>query len=98
MSLARRGVVLPAAQARTLVSVAPALVPGQGAAIYSPGGKLLEGGDLLFHPGLDKALAALADEGPDIFYTGRYGEVLVDTVQAGGGAIGPADLSAYRVL
>jgi gamma-glutamyltranspeptidase/glutathione hydrolase len=98
MSLARSGVVLPAAQARTLVSVAPALVPGQGAAIYSPGGKLLEGGDLLFHPGLDKALTALADEGPDIFYTGRYGEVLVDTVRAGGGAIGPADLTAYRVL
>src|SRR5439155_25818252 len=44
ISLARSGVVLPAAQARTLVSVAPALVPGLGADIYSPGGKLLEGG------------------------------------------------------
>jgi gamma-glutamyltranspeptidase/glutathione hydrolase len=98
IGLARSGVVLPAAQARTLVAVAPALVPGPGAAIYSPGGKLLEGGDLLFHPGLDKALAALAEEGPDVFYTGRIGQVLVDTVRAGGGAIGPADLAAYRVL
>src|SRR5438128_110060 len=58
VSLARSGVALPAEQARTLVSVAPAMVPGAGAAIYSPGGKLLEGGDLLFHPGLDTALAA----------------------------------------
>jgi gamma-glutamyltranspeptidase/glutathione hydrolase len=98
MTLARSGVVLPAAQARTLVSVAPALVPGFGAAIYSPGGKLLEGGDLLYHPGLDKALAALADEGPAAFYTGWIGERLVETVRAGGGAIGPADLAAYRVL
>jgi gamma-glutamyltranspeptidase/glutathione hydrolase len=98
MSLARSGVVLPAAQARTLVSVAPALVPGFGAAIYSPGGKLLEGGDLLFHPGLDKALATLAEEGPDTFYTGWIGDRLVETVRAGGGAMGPADLAAYRVL
>jgi gamma-glutamyltranspeptidase/glutathione hydrolase len=98
ISLARSGVVLPAAQARTLVSVAPALVPGIGAAIYSPGGKLLEGGDLLYHPGLDKALMTLADEGPAAFYTGWVGEQLVETVRSGGGAIGPADLAAYRVL
>lgn len=98
VSLARSGVVLPAAQARTLVSIAPALVPGLGASIYSPGGKLLEGGDLLFHPGLDKALAALADEGPAVFYTGWIGERLVETVRLGGGAIGPDDLAGYRVL
>jgi gamma-glutamyltranspeptidase/glutathione hydrolase len=98
VSLARSGVVLPAAQARTLISIAPAMVPGVGAAIYSPGGKLLQGGDLLFHPGLDVALEALATEGPDVFYTGWIGERLTKTVRAGGGAIGPADLAAYRVL
>lgn len=98
VTLARSGVVLPAAQARTLVAVAPALVPGEGADIYSPGGRLLEGGDLLHHPGLDVALEALAEEGPAVFYTGRFGQLLVDTVRAGGGAIGPADLAAYRVL
>jgi gamma-glutamyltranspeptidase/glutathione hydrolase len=98
MQLARTGVVLPAAHARTLISVAPAMVPGAGAGIYSPGGKLLEGGDLLFHPGLDVALRALADEGPDVFYTGWIGERLVDAVRAGGGAIGPADLANYTVL
>jgi gamma-glutamyltranspeptidase/glutathione hydrolase len=97
-SLARSGVVLPAAQARTLVAVAPALVPGFGAAIYSPGGKLLEGGDLLYHPGLDMALTALAEEGPAAFYTGWIGERLVDIVRAGGGSIGPADMASYRVL
>lgn len=98
VSLARSGVVLPAAQARTLISVAPAMVPGVGAGIYSPGGKLLQGGDLLFHPGLDVALAALADEGPDVFYTGWIGDRLVEAVRAAGGAIGPEDLARYRVL
>jgi gamma-glutamyltranspeptidase/glutathione hydrolase len=98
ITLARSGVVLPTAQARTLASVAPALVPGEGAQIYSPGGKLLEGGDLLYHPGLDVALAMLAESGPSVFYTGPIARLLVDTVRAGGGALGLADLAAYRVL
>lgn len=97
ITLARSGVVLPAAQARTLTSVAPALVPGDGAAIYSPGGKLLEGGDLLYHPGLDVALGELAEHGPAVFYTGEIGRLMVDVVRAGGGAMGPADLANYRV-
>jgi gamma-glutamyltranspeptidase / glutathione hydrolase len=98
IALARSGVTLPAAQARTLASVAPALVPGEGAGIYQPNGRLLGGGDLLFHPGLDRALEALAQDGPDVFYTGRIGQLMVDTVRAGGGALGMADLAGYRVL
>jgi gamma-glutamyltranspeptidase/glutathione hydrolase len=98
ITLARSGVVLPAAQARTLVAVAPALVPGDGAAIYAPGGKLLEGGDLLYHPGLDVALSMLADQGPSVFYTGQIGRLMVEMVAAGGGTVGLADLAAYHVI
>jgi gamma-glutamyltranspeptidase/glutathione hydrolase len=97
ITLATSGVVLPAAQARTLVSVAAALVPGAGAAIYAPNGRLLEGGDLLFHPGLDRALQTLAEEGPSSFYTGKIGMDIVHAVRDEGGAMGPADLAAYRV-
>lgn len=97
IGLARSGVVLPAAQARTLTSVYQALVPGEGAAIYSPGGRLLEGGDLLFHPGLDLALATFAEEGVEAFYTGWVGSMLVEAVRAAGGVLGPADLAAYQV-
>jgi gamma-glutamyltranspeptidase / glutathione hydrolase len=96
--LARTGVVLPAAHARTLAAVFPALLPGDGAEIYAPGGQLLQGGDLLYHPGLHTALDALAEDGPAAFYTGHIGALLVETVRAAGGAIGPADLSAYRVV
>ncbi|MEV6634107.1 gamma-glutamyltransferase [Actinoplanes sp. NPDC051470] len=95
--LAETGVVLPAAQARTLVSCAPALAYGEGAAYYTPNGKLLEGGDLLFHPGLATALEGLADEGPAAFYTGAFARPMVDAVRSAGGALGLSDLSAYRV-
>jgi gamma-glutamyltranspeptidase/glutathione hydrolase len=97
-SLARSGVALPAPQARTLVSCEPALAYGDGASIYTPNGRLLQGGDLLFHPGLATALEGLATEGPAAFYTGAFAEVLVAAVREAGGALGPADLAAYRVL
>ncbi|GAA5192960.1 gamma-glutamyltransferase [Rugosimonospora acidiphila] len=97
INLARCGVVLPAAQALTLMSVFPALVPGAGAEIYRPGGRLLAGGDLLYHPGLDQALTMLAEQGPDAFYTGEIAKLTVEVVRAGGGALGPADLAGYRV-
>lgn len=96
-ALARTGVVLPQAQARTLVSCAPALAYGEGALCYMPNGKLLEGGDLLYHPGLATALEGLAAEGPSAFYTGAFAQVTVDAVRAAGGALGPLDLASYRV-
>jgi gamma-glutamyltranspeptidase/glutathione hydrolase len=96
-ALARTGAPLPETHGRTLVSCAPALAYGDGAAIYQPGGALLRGGDLLFHPGLATALDALAEDGPALFHTGAYAKLLVDTVRAAGGALGPADLAGYRV-
>ncbi|HZO66201.1 MAG TPA: gamma-glutamyltransferase [Kribbellaceae bacterium] len=98
ITLARSGVVLPAAQARTLGSVSPALLPGDGAHIYSPGGKLLEGGELLYHPGLDTALGLLAEQGPAAFYAGHIGQSIVKAVRAAGGVLGPVDLASYRVI
>jgi gamma-glutamyltranspeptidase / glutathione hydrolase len=98
IGLARSGTVLPTAQAVTLMSVFPALVPGAGAEIYRPGGRLLSGGDLLFHPGLDRALAILAEQGPAAFYTGAMAPLIVDTVRSAGGVLGPEDLATYRVL
>lgn len=98
IALARNGVELPAAQARTLASLAPALLPGDGAAVYSPHGRLLRGGELLYHPGLDTTLGILADDGPAAFYTGRLSTLLIDAVRAAGGALGPADLTSYRVF
>jgi gamma-glutamyltranspeptidase/glutathione hydrolase len=96
-ALARTGAVLPAAHSRTLESCAPALAYGDGAAFYAPEGKLLQGGDLLFHPGLSTAMDALAAEGPGLFHTGGYAGLLVDSVRAAGGTLSRADLARYQV-
>jgi len=96
--LAVTGAALPPAHARTLVPCSPALAYGEGAAIYAPGGRLLEGGERLFHPGLASALEAFAADGPALFYTGAYASLMVDTVRAAGGALGLNDLATYRVL
>lgn len=98
MNLARSGVLLPGPHARTLASLAPAMLPGFGAAVYAPEGRLLEGGDLLHHPGLDAAFGILSEEGPAAFYTGRVGQLMLAQVQAGGGVLSAQDLAAYRVL
>jgi gamma-glutamyltranspeptidase / glutathione hydrolase len=98
VELARAGVPVPAAHAKTLDFCAPALAWGEGAAVYTPNGRQLVGGDLLFHEGLATAMAELAASGPAIFYTGAYAKLMVDTVRATGGSLGPADLADYRVL
>ncbi|HEY0533627.1 MAG TPA: gamma-glutamyltransferase [Actinoplanes sp.] len=98
IDLARSGVKVTPAHARTLDACAPALARGEGAGVYTPGGRQLSGGDLLLHPGLDHALGGLAEEGPEIFYTGSYASPLVEAVRAAGGALGPRDLSRYRVM
>lgn len=95
--LARTGVRLPAAHARTLRPCVTALAYGAGAAVYQPDGVLLREGDLLYHPGLATALDALADEGPALFYTGDLAKITVDTVRAAGGSLGPRDLAAFAV-
>lgn len=97
IELAARGVPLPAAQAPTLRALSPALLPGDGAAAYAPRGRLLTGGETLRHHGLDTALRMLAEDGPDLFYTGELAERIVTAVRAGGGGLGRADLAAYRV-
>jgi gamma-glutamyltranspeptidase / glutathione hydrolase len=96
--LARTGTPTPEAHARTLDACAPALAWGEGAAIYTPNGRRLEGGETLFHPGLATALEGLAADGPSIFYTGEFASVMVEAVRAGGGTLGRRDLERYRVL
>ncbi|MEV4345440.1 gamma-glutamyltransferase [Actinoplanes sp. NPDC049596] len=98
IEIAHSGVAVPAAHARTLDACAPALAWGEGADVYTPGGRRLQGGDLLRHEGLGTAMERLAAEGPAVFYTGEYAEVLVDTVRKANGCLGPRDLADYRVL
>jgi gamma-glutamyltranspeptidase/glutathione hydrolase len=96
--LAAGGVSLSAQKALGLAVMREAMCLGDdGRAAYAPRGRLLQAGERLWHRDLDVAFAALRDEGPDVFYTGRIGEAMVDLVAAGGGALTATDLAAYRV-
>ncbi|BCJ71254.1 gamma-glutamyltransferase [Catellatospora sp. IY07-71] len=97
VELARTGTAMPQAHAVTLPALVEAMLPGDGGPAYAPGGRLLRGGDRLHHPGLADALAIIAEEGPGTCYTGKIGASIVESVRADGGALGPLDLSAYRV-
>jgi gamma-glutamyltranspeptidase/glutathione hydrolase len=95
--VATTGVIMPSAHADSLSALVEAMLLDQGGPIYAPDGRVLAGGDKLHHPGLADALALIAEEGPEVFYTGVLGRLLVESVRSDGGALGPADLAAYRV-
>jgi gamma-glutamyltranspeptidase/glutathione hydrolase len=94
--LARDGVELPSAHAACLAMLAPVMTMNEGATIYSPGGRLLEGGARLEQPGLVDALAAVAEEGAArALYGGSIGDALLSLSDARGGLLTRADLKAY---
>ena len=96
LQLARDGVPLPSAHASCLVFLAPVLTLDLGERIYSPGGRLLEDGDLLEQPGLVAALESLATEGAASGYTGTIGRALLRLSDERGGLITAGDLVAYQ--
>jgi gamma-glutamyltranspeptidase/glutathione hydrolase len=98
VTLAARGVPMSGAHAEILPWLVEAMLPDQGRSAYAPSDVLLQAGDLLFHPGLADALAELAELGPQVLYTGKLAELMVDLVRGDGGALGPADLAGYQVL
>jgi gamma-glutamyltranspeptidase / glutathione hydrolase len=93
LRLAREGVPMPAAHAACLAMLEPVMTLGRGAALYSPGGRLLAAGDRLDQPGLVAALEALADEGAASVYSGTIGEALLEL---DGVAVTPSDLATYE--
>ncbi|GHJ46207.1 hypothetical protein Cs7R123_35490 [Catellatospora sp. TT07R-123] len=98
VELAHTGTPIPEAHAVTLPSLLEAMLLDQGLPAYAPGGRLLRGGEMLYHAGLADALTMIASDGPSACYTGKIGASIVEAVRADGGALGPLDLASYRVL
>jgi gamma-glutamyltranspeptidase/glutathione hydrolase len=76
--------------------LAPVMTMNEGARIYAPQGRLLEGGERLEQPGLMNALEAFASEGAASAYKGSIGEALVALCEERGGLVTHADLSGYQ--
>jgi len=98
LRLANGAVPMPAAHASCLAMLATVMTMNEGAAIYAPGGALLEEGDLLRQPGLVPALEAIADEGPRSAYEGTIGRSLLRLMEERGGLITADDLHAYEAV
>ena len=96
LRLARDGVEFPAAHAACLAMLEPVMTMNEGAAIYSPGGTLLQAGERLRQPGLVRALELLADEGARSAYDGSLGTALLELMNERGGLVTRDDLAAYE--
>ncbi|GLK49302.1 gamma-glutamyltransferase [Brevundimonas intermedia] len=65
-----------------------------------PDGERYQAGDILKNPAYARTTAALAEEGPGLFYGGRIGQEIARTVAEGPrpGGLTEADIAAYRPL
>ena len=95
LRLARNGVDFPRAHAACLAMLAPVMTMNEGAAIYAPGGALLQADDRLEQPGLVAALEALADDASSV-YSGAIAAELLALSAERGGLLTPADFDAYE--
>ncbi len=93
LRLARAGVELPPRHAACLAMLEPVMTLNRGAALYSPGGRLLQSGDTLAQPGLVAALEIVAGEGAGSFYRGSIAEALLAEP---GVIVTRGDLEAYE--
>jgi gamma-glutamyltranspeptidase / glutathione hydrolase len=89
---------MPPAHVSCLQMLAPVMTMREGAAIYAPGGKLLESGEVMQQPGLVRALELVRDEGAQTVYTGTIGQQLEQLLAERGGSLGPGDLASYAPL
>jgi gamma-glutamyltranspeptidase/glutathione hydrolase len=96
LRLTRTGVEMPPAQASCLAMLAPVMTMDAGARIYAPGGVLLQAGDMLRQPGLEKALVLLAAEGAASVYTGSLAQSLLSLMRHRDGAVTAHDLTTYE--
>lgn len=98
IALADDGVIVTRLLADSIVAHAAVLADDPAAsAVFLPGGRPLEAGDLLVQPDLADTFRRLAIDGVDAFYHGELGEAFVAAVQAAGGGMTMADLGRYEV-
>lgn len=99
VELAERGFAVSESLARglnSLVRFATGRFPATVDAYGKPGGGEWTAGDRLVLGDLAKTLRAIADKGPDAFYTGWIADRIADDMTANGGLITKADLAAYE--
>jgi gamma-glutamyltranspeptidase/glutathione hydrolase len=101
VELAENGFALSAPLADELNMVLERFIgvfPSSKATYGKPDGTKWAAGDTLRLPQLGRALRAIAEQGPDVFYTGWIADSLDAQMRANGGLITRADLAAYQAV
>ncbi len=98
MRLARVGVEMSPAQASCLAMLAPVMTMDAGARIYAPHGMLVQAGELLRQPGLEKVLALLRAEGAASAYTGSLAQGILSLMRRREGLVTGDDLASYEAV
>ena len=98
LRLARGGVEMSPAHASCLAMLAPIMTMDSGARIYAPENVLLQAGDTLRQPGIEKALSLLVAEGAASMYTGSLAQSVLSLMRARGGIVTAADLRDYDAI
>jgi gamma-glutamyltranspeptidase / glutathione hydrolase len=101
VELAENGFALSADFAQELNSVLERFIgvfPSSKATYGKPDGTKWATGDTLKLPQLGRALRAIAEQGPDVFYTGWIADSIDAQMRAHGGLISRADLAEYQAV
>src|SRR3954463_11297805 len=96
--LARGGVPMSPAHASCLAMLAPIMTMDAGERIYAPENVLLQAGDTLRQPGIEKALSLLVAEGAASMYTGSLAQSVLSLMRARGGIVTADDLREYEAI
>lgn len=68
----------------------------EAAALFLPGGRTPEAGEVFRNPALAGSLRAIAQDGPNAFYRGELSRRIIDGSKARGGALTAADLADFE--
>ena len=98
IELARDGVILDQFQAQTCALLAPLYTnTAEMRDIFMRSGRMIDAGEKLFIPNLEKTLTELAVQGETLLRTGSLAQVLLADQLANGGLLTAADLVNYQV-
>jgi gamma-glutamyltranspeptidase/glutathione hydrolase len=98
--LARNGFVVNVDLADAIAQYATGFIISDPnfAATYAPNGTTLKQGDTCYRPNLADTLELIANEGVEVFYTGKIAQGIVDTTSKTGGIMTLDDLAGYEAI
>lgn len=94
--LASEGFTVNALLSREITQTAEKLKTSDARRLFMPDDKALRPGDHLVQAELAETLRRIAADGPDVFYSGKIGDDIVQALRAKGSTIERADFAAYQ--